>query len=86
MDYGAMLKKGHVNPNRKSAHYQRQSTFENSNRQARGRILKALVDESPLSAARIVKIIGMGPEQVKKNLVDLEREGFIKKKGNAFLV
>jgi len=84
MDYGALLKKGHVNPNRKSAHYLRQSAFENSNRQVRGRILKALVDESPLSAARIVKKIGMDPERVRKNLVQMEKEGFIRKKGRTF--
>ncbi len=84
MDYGAMLKKGHVNPNRKSVHYQRQSTFENSNRQVRGRILNVLVDESPLSAVRIVKKIGMDPERVMKNLVQMEKEGFIRKKGRTF--
>jgi A/G-specific adenine glycosylase len=86
MDYGAMLKKEQVNPNRRSAHYLRQSTFENSNRQVRGRILKALVDESPLSAARIVKKIGMDKERVKNNLAKMEQEGFIQKKGNLFLI
>ena len=86
MDYGAMLKQEQVNPNRRSAHYTRQSPFENSNRQVRGRILKALVAESPLTAARIVRKTGMDPERVKKNLADLEQEGFIRKKGNAFFV
>ena len=86
MDYGAMLKKEHANPNRRSAHYLRQSTFENSNRQVRGRILKVLVDESPLSAARIVKKIGMDKERVKNNLAKMEQEGFIQKKGNLFLI
>jgi A/G-specific adenine glycosylase len=41
MDYGTVLKQQHANPNRRSAHYTRQSPFENSNRQVRGRILKA---------------------------------------------
>jgi A/G-specific adenine glycosylase len=84
MDYGAMLKKEHANPNRKSAHYVRQSPFENSNRQVRGRILKTLVEESPLSAVRIVKKIGMDKERVKSNLAKMEQEGFIKKKGRLF--
>ena len=84
MDYGVMLKKEQANPNRRSAHYTRQGPFENSNRQVRGLILKTLVKEAPLTAAQIVKKTGMDPERVKKNLVQLEREGFIKKKGRMF--
>lgn len=42
MDYGTMLKKWVTNPNRRSRQYVRQSPFENSNRQIRGRILRAL--------------------------------------------
>lgn len=86
MDYGAMLKRQQVNPNRRSAHYTRQSPFENSNRQVRGKILKLLVQESPLSAAQIVKRACADPERVKNNLVQLEKEGFIKKKGRSFTV
>jgi A/G-specific adenine glycosylase len=86
MDYGTMLKKEHGNPNKRSAHYTRQSPFENSNRQVRGRILKALVKESPLTQARIVKITRMDPERVKKNLVQLEKEGFIRKKGRTYCI
>ncbi len=84
MDYGAMLKKEHGNPNRRSAHYTRQSPFENSNRQVRGMILKTLVKEAPLTVAQLVKKTGMETERVKKNLAQLEREGFIKKKGRMF--
>ncbi len=84
MDYGAMLKKEQGNPNRRSAHYTRQSPFEDSNRQVRGMILKMLVKEAPLTVARIVKKTGMEAERVKKNLVQLEKEGFIKKNGRMF--
>jgi A/G-specific adenine glycosylase len=84
MDYGAMLKKNRVNPNRRSAHYIKQSPFENSNRQVRGRILKVIVAESQLSAAQIVKRIGMDPERVKANLTKLTEEGFIKKDGRMY--
>jgi A/G-specific adenine glycosylase len=86
MDYGAMLKKEHSNPNRKSAHYTRQSPFENSNRQVRGRILKLLVQEAPLTGALIVKKTGMDPERVKANLLLLEEEGFIRKRGTSYLI
>ncbi|MHB8844878.1 MAG: HhH-GPD family protein [Nitrospirota bacterium] len=84
MDYGSMLKREHGNPNTKSAHYTRQSPFENSNRQVRGRIMKVLVTMAPLSGARIVKETGMDAERVKKSLAVLEKEGFIRKKGRTF--
>jgi len=86
MDYGAVLKKEQGNPNQKSAHYTRQSPFENSNRQVRGTILKALVTESSLSPAQIMKKTGMDAERIKKNLLLLEKEGFIKKKGGSFVL
>lgn len=86
MDYGAMLKQKHANPNRKSAHYTRQSPFENSNRQVRGKILKVLVAEPQLSAAQIVKRSVMDPERVKANLLLLEEEGFIRKRGTRYSI
>jgi len=84
MDYGAMLKREQANPNRRSAHYHRQSAFENSNRQIRGRILKVLVEESPLTRSQIAKKSGMDPDRVNQNLVDLTEEGFIRKQGKFF--
>jgi A/G-specific adenine glycosylase len=86
MDYGAMLKQKQGNPNRRSAHYVRQGPFEGSNRQVRGRILKTLVAEASLSAAEIVKETGMDRERVIMNLVDLEKEGFIRRQGRRFLI
>ena len=84
MDYGAMLKREQANPNRRSAHYHRQSAFENSNRQIRGRILKVLVEESPLTRSQIAKKSGMDPDRVNQNLVDLTEEGFIRRQGKFF--
>jgi A/G-specific adenine glycosylase len=86
MDYGTLLKKEHVNPNRRSAHYIRQSPFEQSNRQVRGRILKVLVAESPLSAVALVKRTAMDKERVMTNLALLEKEGFIRKKGSRYFM
>jgi A/G-specific adenine glycosylase len=86
MDYGAMLKQTQGNPNKRSAHYSRQGSFENSNRQVRGRILKVLVGESLLTAARIVQAAGMDAARVKKNLVALEKEAFIEKRGRRYLI
>jgi len=86
MDYGSLLKKELINPNKRSAHYTRQSPFENSNRQVRGRIVKALVKGPPLTAAGIVKETGMDAERVRKNLEQLAREGFIMKKRDRYLI
>jgi A/G-specific adenine glycosylase len=86
MDYGTMLKQEHGNPNKKSAHYTRQSPFENSNRQVRGRIVKVLVKGSPLTTSSIVKETGMDAERVRKNLDQLAREGFIVKKKDRYLI
>lgn len=86
MDYGTMLKQKHANPNRKSAHYVRQSPFENSNRQVRGKILKLLVAQSPLTTAQIIKESDVEPERIRKNLAQLADEGFIAKKGIYFSI
>jgi A/G-specific adenine glycosylase len=86
MDYGSMLKREAGNANLRSAHYTRQSPFENSNRQVRGAILKLLVKESPLSRASIVKRTGVDPSRLAKSLTDLEKEGFIKKRGRDYIV
>ena len=86
MDYGSMLKRGQVNPNRKSAHYVRQKPFENSSRHVRGMILKVLVKKSMLTLAQIVKKTGMDRDQIKSNLTRLYEEGFIRKKRYTFFI
>jgi A/G-specific adenine glycosylase len=80
MDYGTALKREQGNPNRRSAHYARQSPFENSNRQVRGAILKALVHRSPLTPVQIIRRTGLDAERVKRNLEPLAREGFIEER------
>jgi len=86
MDYGSMLKRGQVNPNRKSAHYVRQKPFENSSRHVRGMILKVLVKKSMLTLAQIVKKTGMDRDRIKSNLTRLYEEGFIRKKRYTFFI
>jgi len=86
MDYGAMLKLEHGNPNIRSVHYTRQSPFENSNRQVRGRIIKALVTGASLTEDRIVTETGMAAGRVRKNLDQLAREGFIMKRRGRYLI
>ena len=70
MDYGVMLKQKYENPNRRSAHYQKQSPFQGSNRQVRGMILKLLVQESHISENDIVQKLHMCEVKLKNNLWD----------------
>lgn len=77
MDYGVMLKTQVPNPNRRSAHYTKQSKFEGSNRQVRGQILKAILKEPNLTESELVKKLGVDKAKVKQNLIQLKKEGFL---------
>jgi len=81
MDYGVMLGREGENPNRRSAHYRRQSPFKGSNRQARGMILRTLLEASVNSAREIARKLGLSPDVVARNVAALEKEGFIERRG-----
>jgi A/G-specific adenine glycosylase len=81
MDYGVMLKEKYENPNRRSAHYNKQSPFEGSNRQIRGLILKLLIRESPVSEQVLIRKLRRNEDTIRKMLAQLVKEGFIEKKG-----
>jgi A/G-specific adenine glycosylase len=77
MDYGAMIKKTHGNPNRKSRHHATQKPFEGSRRQKRGQILSELLTSTSLSAIELKNRIGIPQDELYSILADLEKEGFI---------
>ena len=81
MDYGAALGRGGPNPNRRSAHYARQSRFDGSNRQQRGLILRVLAARGPLSCDELAAAIGAddraGRERALRNLRAMAAEGFL---------
>ncbi|MBI5308166.1 MAG: Rrf2 family transcriptional regulator [Planctomycetes bacterium] len=79
MDYGVMLKKSLENPNRRCVHYQKQSPFEGSNQQIRGMILKALTCQPHVTGREIARQLQVDTAVLKKNLLQLQKEGFIKK-------
>lgn len=81
MDYGSMLKKS-GNPSRKSKHHVKQSTFEGSNRQLRGQIVKLLITK-PMTEAELRRIV---KRSVKQNLMALQKDGLIKQNKNKFTV
>jgi A/G-specific adenine glycosylase len=81
MDYGAMLKRAAPNPNRRSAHHQRQAPFADSDRQIRGLILKALVRSPALSPDELVKVVGKSPARTTGLIHRLIKEGFLEAEG-----
>lgn len=77
MDYGADLKKRVQNPNRKSAHYTKQSKFTGSLREGRGAILRALVGGAGLTIEQIAQAEKIESARLCKAATALQSEGFI---------
>jgi A/G-specific adenine glycosylase len=77
MDYGAALKKVTVNPNRRSAHYTRQSPFEGSFRQTRGRLIRTLVSEGPASAKELAARTGIETATLYEALEALQKDSMV---------
>ena len=84
MDLGTSLKNTVSNPNRRSAHYSRQSSFHGSDRKIRGSILRILLEEHFMDDLDFVVRLGEDPGRVKRILVTLESEGFIQRTGDGY--
>ena len=84
MDYGVMLKKTTINPSRLSKHHTKQSTFEGSDRQIRGMILRLLSHKHTLSCEEFKLLIQREPTRIEKIANALLQEGFLKKTGDFF--
>lgn len=76
MDYGSHLKKSGIQLNHKSAHYTKQSKFEGSRRQLRGKILKLLLQKQR-SAAVLAKECERELGEVEAVLGRLMKEGVV---------
>jgi A/G-specific adenine glycosylase len=81
MDYGVMLKQTIVNPSRKSAHYNRQSKFEGSDRQIRGMIIRILTERKIVALDTLFLLIPREKERVVTILEQLIKEELVQKKG-----
>lgn len=77
MDYGTYLKSAVPNPNRRSHHYTRQSSFEGSDRQIRGLILRILLNEPGIPCVDLREKTGCDRERFRRILGDLQKERFI---------
>jgi A/G-specific adenine glycosylase len=76
MDYGAWLAGLIPNPNRRSRHYSRQSPFEGSDRQVRGRMLRKMIREKSCVAEELIREAD-DPERGAIILKTLIKEGFV---------
>lgn len=79
MDYGVYLKSQYTNPSRKSAHYNKQSKFEGSDRQIRVAILKLITAKNIIHETDIFHEINKEKDRVGRILLTLESEQFIRK-------
>ncbi len=77
MDYGAMLKKSGTVENSRSTHYVKQSRFEGSKRQVRGKILKLVAERDSAHQREITDDIN--DKRVSGIIDDLVREGFLER-------
>ena len=77
MDYGSVLAKQIPNPNRKSKHYTKQSTFVGSDRQLRGKILEVLLHTKDISIQTLAKKLEEKQARIENILQTLQKEGFI---------
>ncbi len=79
MDYGAHIKKTHGNPNSRSKHYAKQSTFKGSDRQIRGAILRYVLN-GPASRTQMVEKLPFEDIRIDAQLGKLLHEGLLTKK------
>ena len=77
MDHGTYLGTIAVNPNRKSAHYSRQSPFEDSDRQVRGKIIRALIGNAGRPADDIARSTGCHLKRLGPILDALVKDGLV---------
>jgi A/G-specific adenine glycosylase len=86
MDYGSALKNTVPNPNKRSAHYTRQSKFVGSDRQIRGMILRSLVTNPQQDEQKLVRSISVSEDRAHKVIDRLAKEGFISRNGTTLMI
>lgn len=77
MDFGVKIKKENPDPNRRSTGYSRQSPFQGSNRQIRGKIIALLTYQKEIDEAVLPETIAFPKERVEYCVGSLMDEGFL---------
>lgn len=86
MDYGVFLKGSPADPNRRSAHYRRQSPFEGSDRQIRSMALRCLLQAGPMPEEELIGMLGGEEERARRMIAALVDEGFAVRRGGALSI
>lgn len=88
MDYGVFLKRSHGNPNRRSAHYAKQSPFADSKRRIRGAILREIGARAGvgLDPEGLAARLPFASERVGEALAELVAEGFLEYRDGVVVV
>ncbi|MBU0750511.1 A/G-specific adenine glycosylase, partial [Patescibacteria group bacterium] len=84
MDYGSFLKRSGIKLNATKKGYKKQSAFEGSDRQARGAILRSLID-TPRTRTALSRVLGT--ERKEQALIQLDKllaERLVEKKGTQY--
>jgi A/G-specific adenine glycosylase len=82
MDYGSFLKQTKGNFAKNSKHHVKQSAFEGSKRQIRGKVLAILASDNKVHKADIFETIN--DDRLERVLFDLQSEGLITQKQGTF--
>lgn len=86
MDYGVYLKKLCINPSRKSKHHTKQSKFEGSDRQIRGKIIKLLTEHVSLDNNQLLQLVQKEKQRVVRILGELQCEQLIAYKDDCYCI
>lgn len=87
MDYGVMLKKELGNFSRLSVHYTKQSRFEGSDRQLRGKILACLLEHTKANIEFLaVHTQEQSPERLYRIIAELEKDFLIEQAGQYLMI
>ncbi len=87
MDYGVLLKSLVPNANVRSAHYTKQSAFENSNRQIRGQLIHLLSDTGPKQRDQMAVLLpAFEQERIDACLGQLRDEGFVQEQDGVYRI
>ena len=76
MDLGSVMKQSAGNPNRKSRQYVKQSAFEGSKRQVRGRVLKQMLKCEKADVQTLSEILSCPTDIISEVLEAMRKEGF----------
>jgi A/G-specific adenine glycosylase len=85
-DYGVHLKKEFKNPCKKSKHYTKQSKFEGSDRQLRGKVLEQLLLFKRCSPSELAELCASSEDKMYSITQDLINENLIEFDNNFFII